>query len=148
MFKRILLATHGTPGAQKAEALAATLVRQNDAELIVLSIFNDDWKHMTGDDWLNTSTTRSRFADYVEEQVNGEMDLLEHRLRQQFEGIQVRFLRRSGVVEEVLCETATEVGADLLLMGAYQKKQAPGFKARFENRKLHPILPCPLLVAP
>jgi nucleotide-binding universal stress UspA family protein len=148
MFKRILLATHGTPGARKAEALAADWARKTGAELAVVSIFNDDWKHMTGDDWLNTSTARMQFASYVEDQVNDEMDALEQRLREQFQGLNVRFMRRSGVVEDELCKAAEETGADIVVLGAYQKKQAPGFKARFENRQLHPQLPCPLLVAP
>ncbi len=148
MFKRILLATHGTPGARKAETLAENWARQSGAELAVISIFNDDWKHMTGDDWLNTSTARMQFASYVEDQVNSEMDALEQRLREQFDGLELRFLRRSGVIENQLCKAAEEIGADIVVMGAYQKKQAPGFKARFENRQLHPQLPCPLLVAP
>lgn len=148
MFKRILLATHGTPGAQKAETLAAQWARTSGAELVVLSIFNEDWKHMTGDDWLNTSTTRNKFGDYVMGQVNAEMDRLQERLEQVFQGLEVRYVRASGNIEQVLAETAEKEQADIVIMGAWQKKQAPGFKARFENRRLHPLLPCPAVVAP
>jgi hypothetical protein len=40
------------------------------------------------------------------------------------------------------------VDADVVIMGAWQQEQAPGFKDRFENRRLHPQMPCPLVVAP
>ncbi|WP_147820586.1 universal stress protein [Salidesulfovibrio onnuriiensis] len=148
MFKKILLATHGTPGAQKAERLAAQWAAQSGAELVVLSIFNEDWQHMTGDDWLNASATRNRFADYVMGEVNAEMDRLVERLDKNLAGLRPRYRRASGDIAAVLAETAEEEKADVVIMGAYQKKQAPGFKARFENKRLHPMLPCPLVVAP
>ncbi len=148
MFKRILLATHGTPGARRAEALAADWAHASGAALVVLSIFNEDWKHMTGDDWLNTSATRNIFGDYVMAQVNAEMDRLTGRLRTDFAGLNVRYLRASGSIARVLAETAAHERADVIIMGAYQKKQAPGFRARFENKHLHPLLPCPVVVAP
>lgn len=147
-MRHILLATHGTPGARRAEDLAAEWARNFGAKLTVLSIVNEDWKHMTGDDWLNTSTARNLFADYVEKEIAGEVRALWTRLEEQFQGLDVAWVRRVGVPENVLCEVAAETGADLIVMGAYQKRQAPGWRARFENRKLHPRLPCPVVVAP
>ncbi|MEF2144533.1 MAG: universal stress protein [Desulfovibrionaceae bacterium] len=147
-MKHILLATHGTPGAQKAEALAADWAKRYNARLTVLSIINEDWKHMTGDDWLNTSTTRNTFAEYVEGQIAGEIDRLWERLRERFAGLDPVFERRVGVPEQALADCARECGADVIVMGAYQKKQAPGWRARFENKKLHPLLACPVVVAP
>ena len=148
MIRKILLATHGTPGARKAEQEALKWAKEYGAELHVLMIMNEDWKHMTGDDWLNTSTTRNKFGDYVTEQVNYEMDLLQERLEKELSDVDVTFIRRGGNIHTVLCDTASEIGADVIVIGAFQKKQAPGFKARFENKHLHPILPCPLVVAP
>ncbi|XPV74963.1 MAG: universal stress protein [Desulfovibrio sp.] len=148
MIQKILLATHGTPGARRAEKEALRWAKETGAELSVLMIMNEDWKHMTGDDWLNTSTTRNKFGDYVTEQVNYEMDLLQERLEKELSEVPVTFIRRGGNISEVLCETAKEVGADIIIIGAFQSKQAPGFKARFDNKKLHPLLPCPLVIAP
>ncbi|WP_243547297.1 universal stress protein [Pseudodesulfovibrio tunisiensis] len=148
MFRHILLATHGTPGAQKAETLALDWARQSGARLTVLSIVNEDWSFMTGDDWLNTSTTRNKFAKYVEDQISGEIGRLWERIRQDFAPLEPEFLRKVGKPETVLAETARELGTDVLVVGANQKKQAPGFKARLKNKELHPLLPCPLVVAP
>lgn len=147
-MKHILLATHGTPGAQKAEQLAARWARDYGAEVHILSIANEAWKDMTGDDWLNTSTTRNKFGDYVEGQINAEMDALQQRVAQVFDGLPVYWLRRAGKLEDVLARTAEEVGADVLIIGAWQKNQAPGFRDRVQNRHLHPQLPCPVVVAP
>lgn len=48
----------------------------------------------------------------------------------------------------MLAEAAAKVGADVVIMGAWQKNQAPGFKDRIENKHLHPQITCPLVVAP
>jgi nucleotide-binding universal stress UspA family protein len=147
-MRHILLATHGTPGAQKAEDLALEWAGRFGARLTVLSVINEDWKHMTGDDWLNTSTSRNRFAEYVEGEIESEIQALWNRLKTKLEGADPAFVRRVGVPENVLCEVAAEIDADLIVMGAYQKKQAPGWRARFDNKRLHPQLPCPVVVAP
>ncbi|MDD4731702.1 MAG: universal stress protein [Desulfovibrio sp.] len=147
-MRHILLATHGTPGAQKAEDLAAQWAREQGAHVTVLSIVNEDWKHMTGDDWLNTSKARNLFADYVEGQIEGEIKGLWERVARKLDGLEVEYVRRVGRPEDVLCQVAREQQADVIVMGAHQKKQAPGWRARFENKKLHPQLPCPMVVAP
>ncbi|MGE4290572.1 MAG: universal stress protein [Desulfovibrio sp.] len=147
-MRHILLATHGTPGAQKAEDLALDWAKHFGARLSVLSVINEDWKHMTGDDWLNTSTARNLFAEYVEGEIESEIQALWTRLKQKFAGLEPGFLRRVGRPENVLCEVAREIDADIIIMGTYQKKQAPGWRARFENKILHPQLPCPVVVAP
>ncbi len=61
-MKHILLATHGTPGARKAEALARQWADNYGAKVTVLSIINEAWGDMTCDDWLNTSTNPNRSA--------------------------------------------------------------------------------------
>lgn len=147
-MRHILLATHGTPGAQKAEDLAEEWARRFGARLTVLSIVNEDWKHMTGDDWLNTSTARNLFAEYVEGEIGSEITALWSRLEEKLKGLDTSWVRRVGVPEDVLCAVASEIGADIIVMGTWQKRQAPGWRARFENKKLHPQLPCPVVVAP
>jgi len=102
---------------------------------------------MTGDDWLNTSATRNRFAQYVENEINSEIDKLWDRLKQKFSHLPTEYIRKVGKLEEVLAQVAQDVKADVAIIGAYQKKQAPGFKARLTNKDLHPLMPCPLVIA-
>jgi nucleotide-binding universal stress UspA family protein len=147
-MKHILLTTHGTPGARKAEVLAREWADRYGAKVTILSIINEAWGDMTCDDWLNTSTTRNTFGSYVAGEISREIGTLWDRLRQEFQGVDIDFLSQAGKLEEVLAEAAREVDADVVIMGAWQQEQAPGFKDRFENRRLHPQMPCPLVVAP
>jgi nucleotide-binding universal stress UspA family protein len=147
-MKHILLTTHGTPGARKAEVLAREWADRYGAKVTILSIINEAWGDMTCDDWLNTSTTRNTFGSYVAGEISREIGTLWDRLRQEFQGVDIDFLSKAGKLEDVLAEAAREVDADVVIMGAWQQEQAPGFKDRFENRRLHPQMPCPLVVAP
>jgi nucleotide-binding universal stress UspA family protein len=147
-MKHILLTTHGTPGARKAEVLAHEWADRYGAKVTILSIINEAWGDMTCDDWLNTSTTRNTFGSYVAGEISREIGTLWDRLRQEFQGVDIDFLSKAGKLEDVLAEAAREVDADVVIMGAWQQEQAPGFKDRFENRRLHPQMPCPLVVAP
>jgi len=147
-MKHILLATHGTPGAGKAEDLTSQWARQYGAKVTVLSIINEAWGDMTCDDWLNTSATRNRFRSYVASEIAMEIEAVWARIRKKFDGVKIDFLSESGKLEDVMANAAEKVGADVVIMGAWQKKQAPGFKDRFENKRLHPQMPCPLVVMP
>ena len=53
-----------------------------------------------------------------------------------------------GPVEETLAEVAHKRQCDLMVIGAWQKKMAKGFKHRVSPAKLHPILAIPLMIAP
>jgi len=147
-MKHILLATHGTPGAQKAEKLAAQWAETYGAKITILSIINEAWGDMTCDDWLNTSTTRNRFGSYVAEEIAKEIGSVWDRLKADLEGKEVNFITRGGKLDDVLAMTAKELEADIVIMGAWQKEQAPGFRDRFENKKLHPQMHCPVVIAP
>ncbi|WP_027722086.1 universal stress protein [Maridesulfovibrio zosterae] len=147
-MKHILLATHGTPGAQKAEKLAAQWAETFGARITVLSIINEAWGDMTCDDWLNTSDTRNKFGSYVAGEIAKEIGTVWERLKKELDGLEVNFISRGGKLEESLAKTASELKADMVIMGAWQKQQAPGFRDRFENKKLHPYMPCPMVVAP
>ncbi|CCH49277.1 universal stress protein [Pseudodesulfovibrio piezophilus] len=147
-MKHILLATHGTPGARKAEQLTKAWAGLYGARVTVLSIINEAWGDMTCDDWLNTSATRNTFGSYVAGEIAKEINAVWTRLKDDFAGVEIDFLSKGGKLEDVLAEAAAKVNADVAIMGAWQKVQAPGFRDRFENKRLHPQMPCPLVVAP
>ncbi len=150
MFKNILLCTHGTAGARKAEALVLKRLFGNGAaaEITVLTIINEDWKWMIGDDWLNTSETRTQFMNHVDGQLGMEIEEDWDRIKKTYPSAgRCKFLRVVGPVENTIAEVAAKIGSDLIVIGPYQKKQGKGFKARMKNKKLHPLLPAPLLTA-
>jgi len=151
MFQHILLCTHGTPGARQAEALVfeTLLPMFPDAWITVLTVFNQDWDLMTGDDWLNTSTTRNTFRSHVETQLARETEAHWETIRERYPvASQHHFMHVFGPVEETLAEVARKRNCDLVVMGAWQKKMAKGFKHRIKPDKLHPAMAVPIMIAP
>jgi len=151
MFRHILLCTHGTPGARQAEALVfeKILPMFPDAKVTVLTVFNQDWDLMTGDDWLNTSTTRNTFRSHVEKQLARETEAHWETIRERYPlAAGHRFMHVFGPVEATFAEVARKRNCDLVVMGAWQKKMAKGFKHRVKPDKLHPAMAVPLMIAP
>lgn len=151
MFKNLLLCTHGTLGAQKAEALVFNQLLNNGASaagVTILTVINEDWKWMLGDDWLNTSKTHRQFMTHVDDQLGREIEADWDRIKRSFpQARRYKFIRVVGPVEDTIAEVAEKFNCDLVVIGPYQKKQHKGFKARIKNKKFHPLLPVPLLTA-
>ncbi|MEN8188690.1 MAG: universal stress protein [Thermodesulfobacteriota bacterium] len=155
MFNHILLCTHGTDGAKKAESLVFDqLARQGQVKVTVLTVLDEDWRLMTGDDWLNSSKTHTVFLDHVEEQVSEEISEEWQRIKKSFAIGDVTFVQRTGEIAETITATAKQLGCDLIVIGPYRKTKLltlhmeKGLRARMKNEVLHPLLPCPLLIAP
>ncbi len=157
MFKHALLCTHGTEGAKKAEALIfKKSTADPDLKVSVLTVLDEDWQSMTGDDWLNSSKTHTAFLDHVETQVSEEIALDWQRIQTTYSSAsQAVFLQRTGSIENTIAKVAKELGCDIIAIGPYHKSK--GFfstptqislRARIQNKTFHPMLPCPLLIAP
>lgn len=159
MFTKILLCTHGSAGAQKAEEYVFTqlLPKSPTAKLTILTILDKDWSSMSTDDWLNTSTTRTQFKNYVEEQLGREIGEDWQRIKDKYpQAEQAHFIKVAGGIEETIAEVAEKLTSELIVLGAYYKKprrlfsvkMTPGLAATLSNEKLHPLLPCPILTVP
>lgn len=151
IFQRPLLATHSTPGARRAEELVfgRLMPAQPGQEVTVLTVINEDWKFMGGDDWLNTDKTQRTFFRHLGDTLGQEIDEQWARILGEWPLARgAEFIRAVGPVEETIIRAVRKFECDLIIIGARQKKQAPGFKARLKNKTLHPILPVPLLIAP
>jgi len=158
MFHSILLCTHGTEGARKAETLVFDKLckKSSDLKVTVLTIIDQDWQSMTGDDWLNSSKTHTTFLDHVEKQVCEEIQEDWQRIRSRFPASeQAEFTSIVGPLEESIARVAAKNECDLIVIGPHREsrrlfnlKMEKGLRARLKNGKLHPLLPCPLLIAP
>lgn len=151
MFNHILLCTHGTPGAQKAERLVFEQLAPGfpEAKITVLTIINEDWKFMGGDDWLNTDKARMQFFHHLGDTLGDEIQEDWARIRRTYPASEkAQFGSTVGAIEETMARAPQELGADLVVIGPYQKKQGRGFKARLANKKLHPLLTVPVMIAP
>ena len=68
----------------------------------------------------------------------------------------VTFYKVVGGIEETIVELADKISCDIIVVGPYYKKpkrlfstkMRPGLADTLNNKVLHPILPCPLMIAP
>jgi nucleotide-binding universal stress UspA family protein len=147
--QRILLASHGTPGARAAERLALGQARRGDRlqHLIVVPEF---WKGMMGDDWLNNIMTREVFKDYMESTLEQEVRQEIRRLSREAKkrGIRYDFEMAFGKPEECLLARLKRGGYSLVVLGSLRLKGKPGYRSRMLTDKVLRAIKTPLLIAP
>lgn len=144
----ILLASHGTEGAQVAESMAMKLCNKGGHvhHLIVVPTF---WQGMTGDDWLNNGVTRNRFRRYLEDQLTAEVQEHQSRVSQAAQSNDVEYTSEViiGEPDECLLRTIQENNYDLVVMGSPRPKGKSGLRSRMVTKSMR-NLPVPYLLAP
>ncbi len=159
MFKKILLCTHGSEGARRAENYLFNIMWPSfpEAEVTVLTVVDKDWAIMSSDDWLNTSTARNQFTDYVDEQLGREIHEDWERIKKEYPAAEkAKFVKVVGGIEDTIAEVARRAESDIVLCGPYCKKakrifsvkMTPGLADSIRKEILHPLLPCPVLTVP
>ena len=148
-YRTLLLASHGTPGARAAEALAIDLCAPG-AKLHHLLVVPDLWRGMMGDDWLNNVRTRIAFGNYLETELSREIDEHLDRVSKTAaaRGLIYRAEVRQGDPATCLLAYAREQPCDLVVMGAPRPKGTEGLRSRMSLENLVRGLTMPLLVAP
>ncbi len=148
-IRRLLLASHGTAGAQAAEAAAFELCAPG-ATLAHLCVVPELWRGMMGDDWLNNASTRDTYGRHVEGELAREIDELRKRLEEEARKHDVRYEHRTviGDPTECLLAYAAEIRPDLIAIGARRPRGAPGLRSRMGMDALAKSLEAPLLVVP
>ena len=148
-FKHILIASHGTPGAQAAERAALGWCRAG-SRLSHLVVVPDLWRGMMGDDWLNNASTRDTYGRYVESELQREIDVHIGRLRAQAAaaGSAYEFRTVLGKPTACLLAYARETAPALIVIGAPRPRGLPGLRSRMHPEQLVVALTAPLLVIP
>ena len=148
-FAHIVIASHGTPGAQAAEQAALAWCRAG-GRLSHLVVVPDLWRGMMGDDWLNNASTRDTYGKYVENELQREIDIHVGRLRSQAAaaGIAYEFRVVLGKPTECLLAFSREAAPDLVVIGAPRPKGITGLRSRMHPEQLAGALAMPLLVVP
>lgn len=148
-YPHIVLASHGTPGAQAAEQAALGLLARG-ARLSQLVVVPDLWKGMMGDDWLNNASTRDAFGRHVERQLEREIAEQVARVRAQAEARGLRYAVRTELGKPAQCLIAFAAGlrADLVVIGSPRPRGVRGIRSRMDLEALVRALAAPLLIAP
>ena len=147
--RTLLLAHHGTAGAERAAAQALSLAVPGRTRIVHLYVVPDFWDGMQGDDWLNNAWTRDTFARHVEGQLQAEAS---EQLRAVSDrcaaaGVECEPVLRYGKPAECLLDTVRECGADLVVIGPPRPKGTTGLRSRMDLEKLARGLTVPLLIA-
>lgn len=117
MLKNLLLATKFSPKAERARDVAAELVRALDAKLHVLTVHDLDYlEHVEFD----LCSTPSNMQDDVRQRVEQQLHNYVAPLKEQ--GVNPVEIVRAGDAEEQIVDTAREIRADLIIVGAGTRK--------------------------
>ena len=146
---RVLLASHGTEGAQAAEQMAFQLCDKGST-IHQLVVVPDLWKGMTGDDWLNNGSTRDRFRRYVESTLGGEVEEHLERMRESAASRDIEYTSEVvvGKPDECLIASSHKKEYDLVVMGSPRPKGKSGLRSRMKTEPLTKALSTPLLIVP
>jgi len=146
---RVLIASHGTPGARAAERAALELAAPG-ASILHLVVVPDFWKEMMGDDWLNNASTRAAYGRHVESQLAQEIKqhriALEQEIRASGRRYEIKVV--IGKPDEALLKYAAAVRPDLVVIGAPRPRGTPGLRSRMRVEKLIGALEVALVVVP
>ena len=146
MFNKILIATHGTKGARKAELYAIRLARAFDAELLGLYVIHKGWSSLVGIEWLHASHVRMEFYRYAESQFHQRANQVLDELRSRTEGIKIVTSVRVGEPTDVIAEEAEKNQAEIIVVGTDSSERSEEYRARISIKKLIKKAPCPVLV--
>lgn len=145
----ILLASHGTDGAQAAEQMAISLCNKG-GKIHHLVVVPTLWEGMTGDDWLNNGSTRNTFRRYLESEL--EKEVVEHceRVSKQAKEHDLEYTNEViiGEPEECLLNVSKKQNYDLIVMGAPRPKGVSGLRSRMSTDTVARALTTPVMIAP
>ena len=149
-IKKVILASHGTTGARKAEQVAIDFCLQSGATLHQLLVVPDFWKGMMGDDWLNNAVTQSRFGDYVESELARDAAIELERLAEECKqaGIRCSSDVQLGKPAQCLIAACEQGSYDLAVIGSPRPKGTSGLRSRMDPELLARNLTIPLLTVP
>lgn len=147
MYKKILLATDGTPSSDKAENHALQLVANTNSELIIIHILNDNLCHYGEVDTLAPLEARESFIDYVIEEQKESSKEIEETIAQKSKSYQshFEFKLQQGEPVDAIASIANKEDFDLLIVGGQRNKKKRGFRSlsfsdRLSNQTDKPII--------
>ena len=142
MFRRILVATGGSPWSQHAVDTAVRLATAEEAELFIVHVLEDDPQYQP----QALSSADPQFRAEMEE--TGKRILAQASQRATQANVAHNSLSQWGAIPEQIVRTAIQVRSDLIVMGT---RHLTGDKRLMTGRICNAVIataPCPILVVP
>ena len=114
LFNRAVLGLNGGPTDELVVRLGCELARGRDMEIVALHVIEVDWRHDLDDDLASSNEAASAVLDFAEGVAE------KHRVRLRTQLLQARD------VGAALVDEATELGADLLVVGLPYRQRFGG----------------------
>ena len=148
-INNILLASHGTDGAIAAEAMTFSLCG-DETSVHQLVVVPSLWKGMTGDDWLLNGSTRDKFRDYLESELEKEVteNLMRVFAQAEERGISYTHEVVVGEPQDELIKCSKKRSFDIVIMGSPRPKGLSGLRSRMKLEPLAQSLTTPLMIMP
>ena len=138
-YRKNLVAYDGSASARNGLAVATHLAKEDKSWIKVLSVLPG----YTGDlELVGVSNIKETIEGPGKKLLADAQDIADH------EDVHILTNMTQGETYEKIVHVADDENCDLIVMGPFQKKHTRGLKARMTNKELHPLLPCPLLIAP
>ena len=142
--KKILVATDGSAGADRAVDLAATLSRALDATLVILSV-----QEAPPGEVVEAYTSIERVAEAEIGEFTARAALGRAQLRAQKAGANaVRTRAETGDPTQRILEVAKNENADLIVVGKRGRGPIAALLLGSVSQKLVSLASCPVLVVP
>ncbi|MFZ5643526.1 MAG: universal stress protein [Bacillota bacterium] len=149
MVPQILFITDGSPSAEDAGKAAIQLALSGKAPLKAIYVLDEGWKHLLGDEWINTSSTRMNFFHWYEDGLMKYSESVLEGFRQNASdrGVDVHVEVKIGKTEKVIAESANSVETAMLVL-PNPHSTAPGAAAglRYNLHSLSKRVRCPIYV--
>jgi len=145
----ILLASHGTEGAQAAEQEAIKLCKKGGHLHHLIVVPKALWQGMTGDDWLNNGSTRNTFRRYLEDQLSQEVEEHQHRVSEAATANDLQYTTEVivGEPEEELISVSQKETYDVVVMGSPRPKGKTGLRSRMVTKSTRELT-VPVMIVP
>jgi nucleotide-binding universal stress UspA family protein len=142
MFRRILVATGGSPWSQHAVDTAVRLAAAQGAQLFIVHVFEDDPQYQP----QSLSSADPQFRAEIEETGK---DILAYASQRAIQaGVSPQTQSQWGAIPEQIVHTAVQDRCDLIVMGT---RHLTGDKRLMTGRICNAVIataPCPVLVVP
>ncbi len=145
----VLLASHGTEGAQAAEQEAIKMCKKGGHLHHLIVVPKALWQGMTGDDWLNNGSTRNTFRRYLEDQLSQEVEENQNRVSAAAAANDLNYTTEVilGEPEEELINVSQKEAYDLVVMGSPRPKGMAGLRSRMLTKSTRD-LSVPVIIVP